>query len=141
MAGIEYSLSRPLAAGEVLALFRQTSWAADRQEAEVARMVSASVCVGAWDGERLIGFARVLTDGVYRAFLEDVVIDEAYRGSGVGAEMVRQLMERVGHVEDIILTTSENRRAFYTRLGFHTFEHVHMHTKRDAQATDSVDAG
>lgn len=128
-SAIEISLMRPITAADVLPLFRQTSWAATRDEAGVTRMLSASVNAGAWDGDRLVGFARVVTDGVYRAFLEDVVVDEALRGAGIGEALVRKLLANLPPMEDVILTTSENRRAFYTRMGFHPFEHVHMHTK------------
>jgi ribosomal protein S18 acetylase RimI-like enzyme len=126
---LEYSLSRPITAGDVQPLFRQTSWASTREDEAVERMLAASVNIGAWDGDRLIGYARVVTDHVYRAFLEDVVVDEAYRGQKIGETMVSKLLEHVADVEDVILTTSENRRAFYERLQFYAFEHVHMHTK------------
>lgn len=127
---ITYSLTRPLAAPDVRALLDQTTWGAGRNEAQTAHMIDVSVCIGAWDGDRLIGFARVLTDDCYRAFLEDVVVDNAYRGAGIGAEMVRRLLDRLAHVEYIMLTTGEDRRAFYQRLGFESSDSVHMYKSR-----------
>ena len=137
-ATIEYSFSRPITAADVQPLFRQTPWANSRADEGVERMLMTSLNFGAWDGDRLIGYARVLTDDVYRAFLEDVVVDEAYRGQKIGDEMIRRLLERIAHVEDVILTTGENRRAFYERLGFHAFEHVHMHSKQPDQPTGTA---
>ena len=134
---IDYSFTRLLTAADVQPLFRQTTWANSRNDADVERMLPASVNIGAWDGDQLVGYARVITDGIFRAFLEDVVVDEAYRGQRIGEEMVRRLLERVAHVEDVILTTGENRRAFYTRLNFHAFEHVHMHTKAPEQPAEN----
>ena len=134
-AAIDYSFSRTITASDVQPLFHQATWAISRNDGEVERMLAGSVNIGAWDRNRLIGYARVVTDNVYRAFLEDVVVDEAYRGQKIGEEMVRRLLERVAHVEDVILTTGENRRAFYERLGFHAFEAVHMHSKQPDQPT------
>ena len=43
----------------------------------------------AWHGPRLVGTARVLSDGVLYAFMVDVIVDPAYRGRGVGAVLLR----------------------------------------------------
>lgn len=135
IATVDYSFSRPITARDVQPLFRQTPWANQRNDEGVERMLAASLNIGVWDSDRLIGYARVLTDGVYRAFLEDVVVDEAYRGQKIGEAMVRRLLEHIAPIEDVILTTSENRRAFYERLGFNAFEHVHMHSRQPNQQT------
>ena len=132
---LDYSTSRSITAEDVVPLLQQTDWAAERREADIARMLAASVCIGAWDGDRLVGFARVLTDGVYRTFLEDVVVDTAYRGGGIGERLVRTLLDSLPPVEDVILTTGEKRRAFYERLGFHSYGYVHMHTWPDTEAS------
>src|ERR1700750_73245 len=44
------------------------------------------------DGDRVVGMARLLSDGVCNAYLLDVWTMSAYRRQGVGAAMVRQLM-------------------------------------------------
>src|SRR6201990_170150 len=46
------------------------------------------------DGDRVVGMARLLSDGVCNAYLLDVWTMSAYRRQGVGAAMVRQLMTR-----------------------------------------------
>src|ERR1700745_565396 len=47
------------------------------------------------DGDRVVGMARLLSDGVCNAYLLDVWTMTAYRRQGIGAAMVRQLMGRV----------------------------------------------
>ena len=44
--------------------------------------------VVARDGERFVGFANVLWDGLVHAFLEDVMVDDSARGTGVGVALV-----------------------------------------------------
>jgi GNAT superfamily N-acetyltransferase len=75
--------------------------------------------ISMWDGERLIGFARATSDGVYRAMIWDVVIDESYRGLGLGRQLVQTLIEhpKLAGVERVYLTTSHQQH-FYERLGF-----------------------
>ena len=48
------------------------------------------------DGERVVGMARLLSDGVCNAYLLDVWTLTAYRRQGIGSAMVRLLMSRVG---------------------------------------------
>ena len=68
------------------------------------------------DGDRVVGMARLLSDGVCNAYLLDVWTMSAYRRQGIGAAMVRRLMERVPG-QHIGLQTDEAEE-FYTALGF-----------------------
>ncbi|HLK74589.1 MAG TPA: GNAT family N-acetyltransferase [Streptosporangiaceae bacterium] len=68
------------------------------------------------DGDRVVGMARLLSDGVCNAYLLDVWTMSAYRRQGIGATMVRQLMSRVPG-QHIGLQT-DNAEAFYTSIGY-----------------------
>ena len=68
------------------------------------------------DGDRVVGMARLLSDGVCNAYLLDVWTMSAYRRQGIGAAMVRQLMSRVPG-QHIGLQTDE-AEAFYASLGY-----------------------
>ena len=68
------------------------------------------------DGDRVIGMARLLSDGVCNAYLLDVWTMSAYRRQGVGAAMVRQLMSRVPG-QHVGLQT-DDAQAFYASLGY-----------------------
>ncbi len=70
----------------------------------------------AWDGDRAVGMARLLSDGVCNAYLLDVWTMSAYRRQGIGTAMVRQLMSRVPG-QHIGLQT-EDAEAFYASLGY-----------------------
>src|SRR3954453_829466 len=45
----------------------------------------------AWDGEQLVGMARLLSDGVCNAYLVDVWTASSHRRQGVGSALVRRL--------------------------------------------------
>lgn len=44
--------------------------------------------VGAFDGDRLVGFVNVATDGGRHAFLLDTAVDRAYQRQGIGTQLV-----------------------------------------------------
>jgi len=68
------------------------------------------------DGDRVVGMARLLSDGVCNAYLLDVWTLSAYRRQGIGAAMVRQLMSRVPG-QHIGLQT-DDAQSFYSGLGY-----------------------
>ena len=75
---INYSFERPLAPQDVQRLLKQTGWASNRDISGIEKMLANSfLTIGVWDDDRLIGFARVFSDGVYRALIDDVVVDES----------------------------------------------------------------
>jgi ribosomal protein S18 acetylase RimI-like enzyme len=70
----------------------------------------------AWTGQRVVGTARILADGVCNAYLVDVWTDASHRRRGIGTAMVRALLDTVpGH--HVALFTQEHVE-FYRSLGF-----------------------
>ncbi|HLX51755.1 MAG TPA: GNAT family N-acetyltransferase [Streptosporangiaceae bacterium] len=67
------------------------------------------------DGDRVVGMARLLSDGVCNAYLLDVWTLSAYRRQGIGSRMVRLLMSRVPGQHIGLQTDCES---FYTALGY-----------------------
>jgi ribosomal protein S18 acetylase RimI-like enzyme len=72
--------------------------------------------VFARDGGRVVGMARLLSDGVCNAYLLDVWTASSHRRQGIGSRMVRQLTEQVPG-QHIGLQTDE-AADFYRGLDF-----------------------
>ena len=118
-AELDYSFSRQVPASVLQTLLGQTSWANERTEDEVMQVIASSpVQLGVWDGDRLVGYARALTDGRFRALVDDVVVDEGQRGRGIGKEIMRRLLDRLAAVDQVVLLASDASAAFYIKLGF-----------------------
>jgi N-acetylglutamate synthase-like GNAT family acetyltransferase len=95
-------------------------WAAGRSRKQLTRMLSGSqAVVSAWRGQRLVGFGRASSDGVFRAVLWDVVVAGDHQGQGLGRRLVEQLLEApaLRGVERVYLMTT-NSSGFYLQLGF-----------------------
>jgi ribosomal protein S18 acetylase RimI-like enzyme len=95
-------------------------WAVDRQIEDLKIALDRSEpVVSAWDSDKLIGFARAVSDGVYRATIFDVVIDCDYQRLGLGRKLVETVLAHpcMQRVERIYLTTT-HQQSFYERLGF-----------------------
>lgn len=46
-------------------------------------MLKNSIAIGVWEENELVGFARVVSDGIFRAYIEDVVVHESVRNKGI----------------------------------------------------------
>jgi len=92
---------------------------------ELRRSFEASYATAlVWAGDQVIAKARLLADGVCNAYLVDVWTASAHRRRGIGAALVRDLLERVpGH--HVTLWTDSQAR-FYENLGFEVDTDVGM---------------
>ena len=68
------------------------------------------------DGDRVVGMARLLSDGVCNAYLVDVWTATPYRRQGVASALVRLLLEQVPG-QHVGLQTND-AQALYESLGF-----------------------
>jgi GNAT superfamily N-acetyltransferase len=66
-------------------------WAENVPREVVERAIRCSICIGAFDGEAQIGFARVVSDQATFAYLADVYVLDGHRGRGVAHAMVEHL--------------------------------------------------
>jgi ribosomal protein S18 acetylase RimI-like enzyme len=112
---------RSIDLSQLHALFQTAAfWARDRQlEALAIALANSRPNVMAWDGDRMIGFARATSDGIYRATIWDVVIHPDYQGAGLGRKLVETVLmhPHVNRVERVYLMTTYQQK-FYERIGF-----------------------
>ncbi len=116
---LSYRDGTELDPAQLVELYRQAPWAKTRTVEDARLMLQhTDLAVTAWDGSRLIGFGRVLTDFIYRATIWDVIVDKHYQGQGIGTELVRRILHhpKLHRVELFWLCT--RRPGFYERLGF-----------------------
>ncbi len=106
---------------QLQALFEVASfWAKKRRIEDLSiAIANSNPVVSVWDKDRLIGFARAISDGIYRATIWDVVIHPDYRGAGLGRKLVETVLShpRINRVERVYLMTTHQQR-FYERIGF-----------------------
>ena len=103
-------------------LYQQAWWALDRTVEEARQCLQGSqLTVGCVDeDERLVAFARVLTDGIFKALIFDVIVDEAHRGSQLGDQLIAHVVNhpRLSKVKHIELYCKDDVLGFYLDRGF-----------------------
>jgi GNAT superfamily N-acetyltransferase len=101
-------------------LSEECYWAIGRSREVVEKSLANSRNFGVYDGDRQIGFARVVTDYATFAWLCDVFIDAAYRGQGLGKRLVAAVIAdpELQGLRNFILATRDAHELYRQHGGF-----------------------
>jgi GNAT superfamily N-acetyltransferase len=78
--------------GAVHAFLSRSFWAQGIPREIVARSIEGALCFGIYEGNKQIGFARVISDFATYAYLGDVYVLEEYRGQGLSKWLMECIM-------------------------------------------------
>jgi predicted N-acetyltransferase YhbS len=114
-------MGNQLDVAEVTALLRASTLGARRpidQPERIALMLqNANLVVSAWDGTKLVGLARSLSDFAYCTYLSDLAVDVAYQRRGIGKELMRRTQE-AGGLATLLLFAAPAAVHYYPHVGF-----------------------
>jgi N-acetylglutamate synthase-like GNAT family acetyltransferase len=104
---------------DVHGFLSKSYWASHRTKETVELSMENSLCFGMFEQNKLIGFARVITDHCTFAYLCDVYIDEDYRGQGLGKWLVSCILEQpnLQNLRRWMLAT-QDAQGLYAQFGF-----------------------
>lgn len=108
---------------QLAALYEKVWFSKGRKLEDIKQMLEQSYLTLAFvEGGRLNGFCRAISDGVYKAFLFDVIVDSPFQGQGLGKRIVETVInhEKLRHIQHIELYCPEEVSPFYHKLGFET---------------------
>ncbi|WP_141432578.1 GNAT family N-acetyltransferase [Bacillus sp. 03113] len=76
--------------------------------------------ISIFDGDQLIAFGRMISDGVYQALICDVMVDPSYQKKGLGKQIIEELVSkcRESGIQSIQLFSAKGKQHFYKKLGF-----------------------
>jgi len=115
---IDYRETHAVDLTQLAALFRTAGWDRGKDPARLAQQVEgARYVVSAWSGERLVGFARAISDGATNAYVSTVAVLPEYRGRGIGREMIRRLVDGKDGIL-FVLHARPEVQPFYLKSGF-----------------------
>ena len=107
---------------EVLRLLKMTYWANNRTIEQIEESMASSFCYGLFlaEEERLVGFARVISDLATTYYLCDVIIDPEYQHQGLGKALVSHIVSlpQYRKLRGILLT--KDAHGLYEKFGFET---------------------
>jgi GNAT superfamily N-acetyltransferase len=105
---------------ELVQAYLSTSyWAEGRSRAIVERSIRHSLCFGAYEAARQVGFGRVITDYAVFAYVADVFVLPEFQGRGIGKAIIRSMM---AHSQlqglQLMLLRTRDAHGLYKQFGF-----------------------
>ncbi|NNF52257.1 MAG: GNAT family N-acetyltransferase [Gammaproteobacteria bacterium] len=122
-AGDEVTLIENLpTADQYLHLRAQNHWRpVSTAEVETA-MANSLFSLLAVHQNRIVGCARIVGDGGLYFYVQDLIVDEDYRGKNIGTRMLQALLEwlakNAGSNAFVGLMAADGTEGFYSRFGF-----------------------
>jgi ribosomal protein S18 acetylase RimI-like enzyme len=104
-------------------LFQTTGWnknyQLDADELYIA-IKESWYMVSAYDNKRLVGFGRIICDGIVHAFILDMIVHPTYKRRGIGTKILNHLVGKCQshNIRDIQLFCAKNKVDFYIKNGF-----------------------
>ncbi|MBP1624565.1 MAG: GCN5-related N-acetyltransferase [Acidobacteria bacterium] len=124
MTEIEYAAVDAAPTDEIVELYQSAGWWQESPEARavIPDMIRGSLCfmIARKPEGRILGMARVISDGHSDAYIQDVVVLKDYRGQGIGRELVRRLTQFCVSrgISWIGLVAEPGTQRIYEELGF-----------------------
>ncbi|GLC24641.1 GNAT family N-acetyltransferase [Roseisolibacter agri] len=95
----------------------QRVWPRDYDTAAVAAALTRTMNIGAWDGDRLVGAVRVLSDGYLFACVSEILVEPTYQGQGLGRRLMDAALAQAPRGK-LFLGAQPQAVGFFERLGY-----------------------
>ena len=85
--------------------------------------------LGAFDGEKLVGFVRCVGDGEHILLVQDLIVDKEYQRQGIGTTLFKMIWDKYKDVRMFQVNTDledEVDNHFYKSMGMKPLEEGHM---------------
>lgn len=129
MVSIYLHKEKEMSPTQIMQLYQDAGWWPERNEKGIDQILNSSIAVGAWDGEQLVGFCRAISDGVYRAYIEDVVVLQSHRNQGIGKLLMNRLQKELKEIDIVSLFCSADLENYYQQFRYKATKQIVMHQK------------
>lgn len=104
-------------------LFQTTGWNLEYNFSitDLARAIQNSwYAISIYHSNELIGFGRIIADGIHHALIVDLIIHPGYQGKGLGKRLLNSLVQKCkdNKIRDIQLFAARDKSGFYEKSGF-----------------------
>ncbi|MED4835279.1 GNAT family N-acetyltransferase [Priestia megaterium] len=105
-------------------IYRSVGWKNHDEEKVKKVFQSSNVVAVAYDENKIVGFGRALSDGVFNAAIYDVVVDKHYQNQGIGQQIIENLLAQLNDISCVHLVSTAGNEEFYRKAGFRKMKTV-----------------
>lgn len=109
-------------------LFDIVGWGSYPVEISKKALSNNIYSVSIYDNDSIIGYGRLIGDGIIFLYIHDVMVKPEYQGKGIGKIIMQKLLNKVEEIRKenpdllLYLGASKGKEDFYRKCGFITRE-------------------
>jgi len=114
---IVYSTDRAICDEDLRALYDSVGWVLylDKYPDLAVLLPGCHLVLSAWDGKKLVGLIRTISDGVSVEYIQDLLVHPEYQKHGIGGHLLNWVSEQVPDRYAFVLTTDGGETGTQTR--------------------------
>lgn len=104
----------------ILALYRAHGWTHANDPARLRTAIEcSSYSVVGIEDDRVIGFARAMSDEAFAVYIADILVTPELQRQGIGRSLTRAILDHypLGRFHHQVLVAERGAEGFYRRLG------------------------
>jgi len=104
---IEYKINASVSTDQFIELLLESTLGERRpvedRECMEGMVKNSNLMVTAWDGDKLIGIARSMTDFHYACYMSDLAVDKRYQREGIGKKLQSIIPQEIQTIKNSFL--------------------------------------
>ncbi len=78
----------------------------------------ADILITAWDGDKLVGISRAISDFAYCTYVSDLAVHQDYQRTGIGKKLLDETRIKSGNRGTFLLLAAPKAHEYYPKIGF-----------------------
>ena len=113
-------------------LYDVVGWGSYDEKVSEKALANTMYSVSVYDDDKIIGYGRIIGDGICFLYIHDVMVAPKYQNKKIGSQIMNKLLEKVNQIKienpyvRVYLGASKGKEKFYERFGFITIEDANL---------------
>ena len=113
-------------------LYDAVGWGSYDEKVSEKALANTMYSVSVYDDDKIIGYGRIIGDGICFLYIHDVMVIPKYQNKKIGSQIMNKLLEKVNLIKRenpyvrVYLGASKGKEKFYERFGFITREDANL---------------
>ena len=113
-------------------LYDAVGWGSYDEKVSEKALANTMYSVSVYDDDKIIGYGRIIGDGICFLYIHDVMVIPKYQNKKKGSPIMNKLLEKVNQIKienpyvRVYLGASKGKEKFYERFGFITREDANL---------------
>ena len=113
-------------------LYDAVGWGSYDEKVSEKALANTMYSVSVYDDDKIIGYGRIIGDGICFLYIHDVMVVPKYQNKKIGSQIMNKLLEKVNQIKienpyvRVYLGASKGKEKFYKKFGFITREDANL---------------